>query len=137
MTEPSAVERVKSLLPQLTLSRVNYIHLSVDRLRDFDTDANPPTELAIEIAIGTNQEVLPFRFTAEASRSDIKICVQVEVVYTPADPVPWVDHELRVTLARKVALMAAYPYIRAKVAELAVAVQAPPPLLDILVQTDD
>jgi hypothetical protein len=130
-------DRVKEILPTVRIIRGLFLQASVQRTGNYDKD-NGNAEIQIQGAFGsTAQGEVPYKFSATVVRPDVTIMVEFEIAYSAPDLTAWSDPEFVSVFSNNVALMTVYPYLRTKIHELALTVEVPAPLLDVLIIPPD
>lgn len=127
-TEPHRVTEVRELLELLELTSVRFVELSA-RLAEEERDAEMDIDVAVtnlQTEVSFNQR---FRMSIQHPRADL--AVEVETGYTAKDPITYTP-EIGTEFIERVAIMAAFPFLREGLASLASKLELPVPILGLL-----
>jgi hypothetical protein len=128
-SETTELQTIADLVSALELSGVHYVEISARRVWDRDAD----TEAAFEMAVQTRVDPTTFaqRFRLAMGHLVADYIVEVETIYTATSPITFKE-EAGHEFIERVAVMAAYPFIREAVATSAARLEVEVPVLGLL-----
>lgn len=132
MTDSASVQiqSVLDLLGVTELVAIHFIEFHAERVgaREVDDDEG----FRIQIARDQDDQRLSLSFRLRAAQPQADYIVAVQTVYSLPEACPQVGDDVLNEFTERVAVMAAYPFLRQGIATLAATLEMPVPILGLL-----